>query len=131
MELVHADAEEVRMPAHLVQCDEPVIAVERRILEAFGHHRAAILLQLHGAAQDGIAAEAAARLRHEVADQQTAEEVVDAGVDRGLVRPGSRDGFGEPGAVLVDRRVLGIHIGPIDRETGHDLAQGAGAARSG
>jgi hypothetical protein len=125
VEGLDADAELVRMPADLVERDEAVIAIEGGVLEALGHHRATILLQLHRAAQHRLATEAAARPRDEVARQQLLHEVEDARIDRGLgaPRPGERPV--EVAPIGVGRRTLGVDIGAVDREAGNHLAQGA------
>jgi hypothetical protein len=46
MELFGIDAEAARITAYLVQCNEPAIAVEHRVLGAFRHHRRGDLLKL-------------------------------------------------------------------------------------
>ena len=67
MECAHGAAEALGIPADFVHRDETVIAVERRVFDALGDHRPAVLLQPHRAAQQRLAREAAARLAHQVA----------------------------------------------------------------
>ena len=119
------DAELIGIAADLVQRDEAVVAVEGCVLEPLGHHRAAVLLQLHRAAQHRMAAEAAARLRHQLAGEEPGQEVEDARIDFGLVAARACDRPVE--IALVIRRALAgrVHIGAIDREAGDDLADRA------
>ena len=47
VKLLDGAADALRLPADVVQRDEAVVAVERSVLEAFGHHGPAQLLHLH------------------------------------------------------------------------------------
>ena len=82
----------VRRTADLIQRQEAVVAIERRVLEPFGHHGAAILLQRHRATQRPMPAEAAARRADEIAGEQPCEEIEHARVDVGLDAARLREG---------------------------------------
>ena len=119
------EAELFGIAAHLVERDEAVVAVEGGVLEPLRHHRAAVLLQLHGQAQHGMAAEAAARLRHQLAGEAPGQEVEDARIDFGLVAARACDRPVEIALVVRCALAGRVHIGAIDREAGDDLADGA------
>ena len=81
VERLQRSTESRRVAADLVQRDEAVEPVERRVLETLGRDGAGILLEPHGGMQHGVAAEAALRPRDEIAGQQVVEESEDAAVD--------------------------------------------------
>ena len=68
-----------------------LIAIERRVLDALGDHRTAVLLQPHRAAQQRLAREAAARLLHQLRRQHLLEKIEYARIDLGLVAPRLRE----------------------------------------
>ena len=111
------------MAAHLVQRDKAVVAVEGGVLEALGHHRAAILLHVHGEARDGLPAEAAARLGYQVSREQTVQEVKDARVHIRFVAPRMGNCPVNVAPVRFARLGSAVHIGAVDREAGDDLFQ--------
>src|SRR5262245_40444279 len=47
VKLLRVVAEPVRIAAHLVQGDEPVVVVESRVLDSLGHDRTSELLESH------------------------------------------------------------------------------------
>jgi len=78
----------VGVAAHLVQRYKAVVAVERGVLEALGHDRAAVLLHPQGEADHRLPAKAATRLGHQVGCQKPVQEIEDAQIDICLVSPG-------------------------------------------
>ena len=115
------NAEPLGFAADLVEGDEPVVAIEGGILQTFGHHRTAVLLQLHRETKHAGAVEAALRFRGQAAGQQVMQEVEYRGVDDRVMpaRLGESPGEGAPVcAVLVG---VELDIGAIDRKAGDDL----------
>ena len=117
-------AEIVGAAAHLVEGGEAVVAVERGVLEALGHHRAAILLHPHGEARHQVTAVAAARRGDEVGREQPLQEAEDAGVQIGLAASRLRDGPVDVAAIGIGGTVR-VDIGAVDRKAGDDLPQPA------
>ncbi|MEJ7707057.1 MAG: hypothetical protein WKF82_07100 [Nocardioidaceae bacterium] len=105
-----------RVAANLVERQQPVIAIEGRVLDPFGHDGAAHLLK----AQNEVAARGTWRVDID-------EQLAQVGNGVGQIRPRS----GGCGAHLVEPRqrirgwqVTDAHVGPIDRHVRQELAEG-------
>ena len=108
------------LAADLVQRDEAVVAIERGVLEAFGHHRAAVLLQPHRKAH---AAERLKPLAPESASfrsQSAAGNRKRTGGDPGRCDAHAPKPIDVP-AIGFGGRVGKIDIGAVDRKAGDDL----------
>src|SRR6266853_760909 len=84
------NAETAGVAADLIERDQPDIAIERSVLEAFRHDRAAQLLEAHGEAQGLLVLRGTTPV--ELAGQQLAQEIEDRGVGgrRALLCDGDR-----------------------------------------
>ncbi len=111
------DAELVGIAADLVQRDEAVVAVEGGVLEPLGHHRAAVLLQLHRPAQHRLRGRsrcAASRPDRRSAARSESRTRSDRCRSRcGVLRQRPV----EIAPIDRVRRVHRVHIGAIDRES--------------
>ena len=121
MEEIDIGAVMIRLAADLVQRDQPVVAVEDRVLHRLRHHRAGGLLQAAGEIER--AGDIGAVLEIEL--QEPADEL-----DR-LVRLDLAAGHGQIDRVVDDRDIAARHavdrdIGAIDRQCRCHLDDGAG-----
>lgn len=121
MERSQGQADPVGGAADLVECEKPVEAVERGILEPLRHDRAAVLLQFLGEAHDGIAAVAAARPGDQLGRGKGVQEIEDARIDVGFVSARLAYGPVEIAAIGVGGRGRAVYIGAINREAGNHL----------
>jgi hypothetical protein len=115
VERVQAGPEDARVTADLVERDEPEVAVERRVLDALGHHRAGQLLEPHHPFVLALAPDAQ--------PEQVRDEPEEALLDVGS--PGDRVADGEVDRVLIvlrDPACLGADVCPVDGERGGQLA---------
>ena len=113
VELGGGDPEPVRVAAHLVQRDEPVVAVERGVLDALGHHHARRLLHPRGQLAVGVG-------EHRVADRRQHVRQV-------------RPVHARHGHRGLQRRAPLGQVAAVDREAAQQLGDGlpnAAAARA-
>ncbi len=115
-------AEPRRLAAHLVQRDQPVVAVEGRVLDALGHDGAGVLLELHREAPHLAGAERVAPLLDDVGGEQLEDEVEDALV-RAIAAPAGVGNRPFQVAVILGRGAVVVDVGAIDGEARHHLAQ--------
>ena len=116
VELLDPDTESLRRPAHLVERHQPVVAVEGRVLDPLGHDGGGDLLEPHH--QLGL------ELASQVERHQAVEEVEELRVEVGTVPPACLRRPPHDGPVLgVDPSRVGIDVGAVDGQAGHELAQ--------
>src|SRR5690606_19144440 len=80
MERCRRDAEALRLAADIVQRDEAMVTVKRRILERLGHHRTGELLELHRDPDDLTPTASSTKLLAKVGGDGGVEEVEDGEV---------------------------------------------------
>ena len=121
VECADGAAEALRISAHFIHSDETVIAVERRVFDALGVHRSAVLLQPHRASQQRLARKAAAWLAHQIAGQHLLEKAEGARIDFGFVAP--RLGQRPAQIVLVGliQLAVAVDVGTVHRKTRDQL----------
>ena len=102
MELRHVDAEMLRFAADLVERDEPVINVERRILQPLRHDRPGALLEFHHKVFV-LGDTRRVRVRRELEQQNVAQKIEHRPLDARVAALGQRDGTVDHGAVLRTR----------------------------
>ncbi len=116
------NAERTGRAADFVQSYEAIVSVERRVFNAFCHHRASILLHAHGEANNRLFVEAA--LGAQFAAEQPVKEIEYAGVDRRVHPAGARDGPGEVALVgLLSGPGIGVEVATIDGKARDDRLQ--------
>ena len=123
VEIPRADAEALRLAAHLVERDQPVVNVERRVLQPLGHDRSRTLLELHHEPLV-LGHERRLHVRREAEEQDVAQEVVDGRVRPRVETLGQRRRAVDDRDVLGARRLPGDEVGPVDRKARDDLAHG-------
>ncbi len=122
MELGRADAEDVRVAAHLVQAGQPRPAVEGGVLHPLGQHRPRGLAepddQLVARGLPRLVARDAAQAQHPRAHR--VQRQVQPGLQdlAGRGRGGGHDGHRDLG-----RRLARPHVGPVYAERGQQLDQ--------
>ena len=100
MEDLRRGAEVVRLASDLIECDEPVIDIEGRILDALGGDGAGALLKFHHKAEMLRAAGLVDILR-ETAASYLAQELEDRGLHAGIAPPGGAHGAVDDLAVVI------------------------------
>jgi hypothetical protein len=123
VEGVHADAEALRLAAHLVQRHQPVPAIERRVFDTLGRDRAGVLLELEREAQHPVAV-GVGLSPGDVCQQYIANEVEHGQIRHAAATSRLGDGFQYLVAVVV-AAAAGGQVGAVDREAGDHLHQRA------
>ena len=122
------EAEVDRVAADLVERDEAVVDVERRVLDALRHHRAGDLLELH---HEGEQLRAVLRAEtFDIAQEQRIAEEIEELARRARVAPlRLRDRLLDVLRVVVRDRLGAVRrVGAVDRQAGDHLAEGEGEA---
>ena len=125
MKLVDAEAEMLRLASHFVQRRQPVVNIERRVLEPLRHDRPGALLEFQNEMRVRLP-RFVVEIFRETKEQNVAQEIEDRFLERRISALRRDHGALDDGAIFFAHRLSGSDVGAVNREAGNRLAHRAG-----